>query len=53
MSARAARVVRTARTAPNVIGGLGGWIWLLVIIVPIYYIIVTSLRPEADYYSEN
>ena len=53
MSARAARVVRTVRTVPNVIGGLAGWIWLVVIIVPIYYIVVTSLRPEADYYAEN
>ncbi|UFU07856.1 carbohydrate ABC transporter permease [Ruania halotolerans] len=38
---------------PNVVGGLAGWLWLLVIIVPIYYIVVTSLRPQADYYDEN
>ncbi|MEG3614130.1 MULTISPECIES: carbohydrate ABC transporter permease [Isoptericola] len=44
---------RSTRTTPNVLGGLGGWLWLLVVIVPIYYIVVTSLRPQADYYTEN
>lgn len=38
---------------PNVLGGLIGWLWLLVAIVPIYYIVVTSLRTQADYYVEN
>ena len=38
---------------PNVLGGLFGWLWLAVAIVPIYYIIVTSLRSQADYYVEN
>jgi raffinose/stachyose/melibiose transport system permease protein len=38
---------------PNVLGALGAWIWLAVIIVPIYYIFVTSLRPQADYFAEN
>ncbi|QPL05074.1 MULTISPECIES: carbohydrate ABC transporter permease [Actinomyces] len=38
---------------PNVLGGLLGWLWLLVAVVPIYYIIVTSLRSQADYYIEN
>lgn len=38
---------------PNILGALGGWLWLAVIIVPIYYIVVTSLRPQADYYAEN
>ncbi len=41
------------RTRPNVLGGLGGWLWLAITIVPIYYIVVTSLRPQSDYYSEN
>lgn len=50
MSARAAR---RARTTPNVLGGLAGWVWLAIIIVPIYYILVTSLRPQSDYYAEN
>lgn len=41
------------RARPNILGGLGGWIWLAITILPIYYIVVTSLRPQSDYYSEN
>src|SRR5699024_9505118 len=39
--------------SPNIIGGLLGFAWLLVILVPIYYIVVTSVRPREDYYSSN
>lgn len=38
---------------PNVLGAIGAWLWLAIIILPIYYIFVTSLRPQPDYYSEN
>jgi raffinose/stachyose/melibiose transport system permease protein len=37
----------------NVLGALGGWLWLAVIIIPVYYIVVTSLRPREDYFTEN
>ena len=37
----------------NVIGALGGWIWLLVTIVPIYYIVITSLKPQSEFYTTN
>ncbi len=42
---------RTAR--PNVLAGIGGWLWLAIIVVPIYYIVVTSFRPRTDFYAEN
>lgn len=45
--------LRRPRRRVNVLGGLFGWIWLAVIIIPIYYIVVTSLRPRSDYYAEN
>jgi raffinose/stachyose/melibiose transport system permease protein len=38
---------------PNWLGAIGGWIWLLVIILPIYYIVITSVRPQAGFYSSN
>ncbi|MEX5713514.1 carbohydrate ABC transporter permease [Parafrankia sp. FMc6] len=41
------------RSRPNILAGLGGWIWLAVVIVPIYYVIVTSIRHRSDYYTEN
>jgi raffinose/stachyose/melibiose transport system permease protein len=37
----------------NPVGGLFGWIWLILVILPIYYIVVTSLRPRDEYYSAN
>ncbi|WP_062378760.1 carbohydrate ABC transporter permease [Demequina pelophila] len=45
--------MRTARTRPNVLGAIGGWLWLAAVIVPIYFIVVTSLRPQSDYFAEN
>ncbi|MCD0447335.1 carbohydrate ABC transporter permease [Glycomyces sp. A-F 0318] len=38
---------------PNVVGAAFAWLWLAVIILPIYYIFITSLRPREDYYAEN
>src|SRR5690625_5961644 len=43
----------TTHRSPNVVGGLLGFAWLLVILVPIYYIVITSVRPREDYYSSN
>lgn len=45
-------MLRRIRDA-NVVGGLSGFGWLAITIVPIYYIVVTSLRPQSDYFSEN
>lgn len=33
-------------------GGLG-WLWLLITMLPIYYIVITSLRSQASFYTEN
>lgn len=38
---------------PNVLGGLGGIVWLAVIILPIYFIVITSLRRQDGYFSDN
>ena len=43
----------STRRAPNVLGGAAGTIWLLVTLVPIYYIVVTSVRPREDYFTSN
>ena len=37
----------------NYLGGLFGWIWLAIIILPIYYIVVTSLKNQGDYFTSN
>jgi raffinose/stachyose/melibiose transport system permease protein len=36
-----------------VIGGIGGFAWFFIIIIPIYYIVITSLRPQAGFYAGN
>src|SRR4051794_6394374 len=41
------------RTPPNILGALGGWLWLAVIIVPIYYIVITSLRSQEGFFNGN
>lgn len=45
--------IRSSPRRYNLAGALGGWVWLAVTLLPIYYIVVTSLRPQNDYYSEN
>ncbi|TDC49243.1 carbohydrate ABC transporter permease [Jiangella ureilytica] len=44
---------RAIKETPNVLGALGGLFWLVVTVVPIYYLLLTSLRSQQDYYVEN
>jgi raffinose/stachyose/melibiose transport system permease protein len=37
----------------NWIGGLLAWLWLAVVIIPIYWIVITSLKSQEVYFSEN
>lgn len=43
----------TAKRRLNVLGGGFGTFWLLLTILPIYYILVTSLRPREEYFTSN
>jgi raffinose/stachyose/melibiose transport system permease protein len=38
---------------PNWVAGAVSWIWLAIVIVPIYWIIITSFKLQSDYYAEN
>lgn len=38
---------------PNVIGAALSFVWLAIVILPIYYIVVTSFRPQSMFYVEN
>lgn len=44
---------RRQRERPNYLAGLSGWIWLLVIILPIYYVVITSFKSQAGFFSSN
>ncbi len=37
----------------NYLGGLLSWIWLAVIILPIYYVVITTFKNQGDYFSSN
>jgi raffinose/stachyose/melibiose transport system permease protein len=38
---------------PNWLGGAAGWVWLLVVIVPIYWIVITSFKTQSNYFQTN
>jgi len=41
------------RKRPNWLGGLAGWLWLAVVLVPIYWIFITSVKQQSDYFRTN
>jgi raffinose/stachyose/melibiose transport system permease protein len=53
--ARPGRGVRSRRVRrrPNIPAGLGGLVWLAVIIVPVYYVVISSLRSQAGFFDTN
>jgi raffinose/stachyose/melibiose transport system permease protein len=49
---------RPRRTDPaahrrNWLGGLAGWLWLAIIIIPIYWVVITSFKLQNNYYASN
>jgi len=45
--------VTSARARPNLLGGAAGWLWLALIILPIYYILLTSLKNQSEFFTSN
>ncbi|PZG13439.1 carbohydrate ABC transporter permease [Nonomuraea aridisoli] len=41
------------RRLPNVGAGIGGFVWLAVIILPIYYVVISSLRSQTGFFDGN
>ncbi|MFI6829753.1 MULTISPECIES: carbohydrate ABC transporter permease [unclassified Kribbella] len=37
----------------NWFGGLAGWIWLAIVLIPLYWIVVTSFKDQTDYFTQN
>ncbi|MFS4095062.1 carbohydrate ABC transporter permease [Streptomyces sp. AF1A] len=44
---------RPAARRSNWVAGLAGWIWLVVVAVPLYWILITSLKVQSRYYTSN
>jgi raffinose/stachyose/melibiose transport system permease protein len=34
-------------------GGLAGWLWLVIVMVPIYWIVITSFKTQSNYFAMN
>lgn len=41
------------RGSRNWLGGVSGWLWLVVVVVPIYWIVITSFKTQSNYYAMN
>jgi raffinose/stachyose/melibiose transport system permease protein len=37
----------------NWFGGAAGWLWLVIVMVPLYWIVITSFKLQSDYFSTN
>lgn len=37
----------------NWFGGAFGWLWLLIVMVPIYWIVITSFKEQSSYFASN
>lgn len=37
----------------NWLGGAAGWLWLVIVVIPIYWIVITSFKSRTTYYAEN
>ncbi|MEU8868776.1 carbohydrate ABC transporter permease [Streptomyces umbrinus] len=44
---------RPAARRRNWAGGLAGWLWLVVVAVPLYWTLITSLKAQSRYYASN
>jgi raffinose/stachyose/melibiose transport system permease protein len=38
---------------PNWLGGAAAWLWLLIVLVPIYWIVITSFKTQSNYFLTN
>lgn len=44
---------RSALRRWNWFGGGFGWLWLVVVMLPIYWIVITSFKTRSNYYAQN
>jgi len=48
------RPARRRRTRQhNWLGGSAGWLWLVVVLLPIYWIVITSFKTQSNYFTMN
>jgi raffinose/stachyose/melibiose transport system permease protein len=48
------RVTRARRLVHlNWFGGAAGWVWLAIVMIPLYWIVVTSFKDQSAYFTQN
>jgi raffinose/stachyose/melibiose transport system permease protein len=50
-TASAAR--RRVKGRRNYLGGFFAWVWLAIIIIPIYYVVITTFKDQGAYFTQN
>ena len=46
-------MIRIKNKQYNILGGFLGWVWLAIVVIPVYYIFITSIRPQNDIFTAN
>jgi raffinose/stachyose/melibiose transport system permease protein len=44
---------RRVKGGRNYLGGFFGWVWLAIIIIPVYYVVVTTFKDQGAYFTQN
>ena len=44
---------RSGWSGYNWLAGLAGWFWLAVVLIPLYWIVITSFKAQSEYYQQN
>jgi raffinose/stachyose/melibiose transport system permease protein len=50
---RASAARRRVKGSRNYLGGLFAWVWLAIIIIPIYYVVITTFKDQGAYFTQN
>jgi raffinose/stachyose/melibiose transport system permease protein len=37
----------------NWLGGSAGWLWLVIVLIPLYWIVITSFKDQAGFFTQN
>ena len=50
---RASTGRRRVKGRRNYLGGFVAWVWLAIIIIPIYYVVITTFKDQGAYFTQN
>ena len=44
---------RRVKGRRNYLGGFFSWVWLAIIIIPVYYVVITTFKDQGAYFTQN